>query len=210
VQIPVTEETTVDSLLDTIYFALAPAVKPFTYNKTWILTDDSGKNYTDIGTIWAKDQNLPRDTRPITEVGIFPGSTLPAVAKGRAERAFNRELEALVNQLRSRLSTDGVTVENVSGRQLPRLVARSNGSTYGLYAMPGNPSEYWVELARAAAARLESKAGNDEDVVPVLALNQQPSTRLLETAAGTNVLVTWLDNDMLHGAPWPPTGQNGT
>jgi len=76
-QIPVTEETTVGWLLDAIYWAIQPAVKPFTYGKEWMLYDGTeGKGYGRIGTQWAEQQGLIDDSRPIVKIGIMPGSRL--------------------------------------------------------------------------------------------------------------------------------------
>jgi hypothetical protein len=201
-QIPVTEETKVYSLLDDIYYALAPTVSQNTYNKSWVLADGSGKYYTEIGTGWARKANWPRDTRPIAAVGISPGTTLTVVAKRRADRDFHRDLSALVSNLRSRLKRDGVSVEGVNGQQLPRLAVQADGLTYGLYAMPGSPSEHWIELARAAAGRLELKLGDAARVIPVLALNQQPPAQLVDAATAASVEVVWIYDGELHGAPW--------
>jgi hypothetical protein len=85
-QIPVAENMEIDHFLNSIYFALSPAVEPFTYGRAWILVDEHGREYTDMGTIWANSRNLPSDLRPITEVGIEPGSRLTAVARAEARR----------------------------------------------------------------------------------------------------------------------------
>lgn len=92
-QIPVTERTTVGRLLDSIYNALAPVVKPHTYNQTWLLVDADGNEYTEMGTKWAERRNLPRDSRRITEVGIVPGSSLTVIAKGAARQRTSNSPE---------------------------------------------------------------------------------------------------------------------
>lgn len=86
VQIPVTKSTKIDSLLDSIYSRLQPAVRPFTYNLSWTLIDKNGTKYSDMGTDWARERDLISDTRPITAVGIGPGSHLTAVVKKRGNR----------------------------------------------------------------------------------------------------------------------------
>lgn len=202
-QIPITEETTVDSLLDVIYFALAPAVRPFTYGQTWTLIDDHGNEYNDMGTPWARSRNLTRDTRPITQVGIVPAEHLTAVAKARTDRrrsAFNRRLASLINDLRAELDSRGIPVEDVSGQQRPRLLARVGGQAYGLYVMSGNPRESWVNLTRAATVALEGDRGFP--IVPVLALDQQPAERLLKVADASAVAVSWLVQGVLQHVPW--------
>jgi hypothetical protein len=73
---PVTEETTASELLNAIYFELAPAVLPFTYGESWLLTDQDGHRLTDLGTQWARRRNRGRDLRRLEEVGIELGSSL--------------------------------------------------------------------------------------------------------------------------------------
>ena len=80
-RIPVTEETSVTQLLDGIYFALIPAIAPDSYQETWTLLDESGRELSWIGKSWARDRGMLRDERHIADAGIFPGSTLTAVAK---------------------------------------------------------------------------------------------------------------------------------
>src|SRR5215469_6600675 len=148
-QIPVTEGTKVNSLLDTVYLALAPTVKPFTYDRAWDLIAERGAEYSATGTEWAKTQNWMHDSRPIADVGIVPGSQLTAVAKGTADRRtafFRGQMYGLVNELRAKLRNDGVQVEDVGGRQRPRLLVRDGALAYGLYVMPGRPREHddWV------------------------------------------------------------------
>lgn len=211
-QIPVTEDTTVDSFLDFIYFALRPAVKPFTYRETWVLADEQGSEYSEMGTIWARRQNLASDARHLTEVGIVPGSILTAVASGTERRSpvFNSRLRSLVNDLRAELRSGDVSIENVSGKQRPRLLVRQNGTAYGLYVMPGSPKENedWLTLARAAAKSLEADRGFP--IIPVLALGQQPSKRVLDDAAAVGVTVMWLEQGILHGTPWIPAASHET
>ncbi len=72
-QIPVTERTRVDQFLNDIYFGLFPAVRAWTYGKSWTLEDSQGKVYSEMGTAWGDAHGLTRDTRRITEVGILPG-----------------------------------------------------------------------------------------------------------------------------------------
>lgn len=202
-RLPITEETTVDSLLDFIYFALTPAVKPFTYGQAWTLIDDHGNEYTDMGTVWARSRNLPRDARPIAEVGIVPGERLTAMAKARTERrrsAFNRRLAGLTSDLRAELNRRGISAEDVHGQQRPRLLARAGGQAYGLYVMSGDPKEAWIKLTRAATAALESDRGFP--IVPVLILDQMPPPLVLKVAQASNVAVSWLVQGVLHNPPW--------
>jgi hypothetical protein len=83
VHIPVTEETTVTSLLNSIYFEISPAVKPFTYSSSWVLADEGFKLLEDMGTQWAEGHGLSSDERSLKEVGIAPGSRLHVVPKSK-------------------------------------------------------------------------------------------------------------------------------
>jgi hypothetical protein len=204
-QVPVTEKTTVDNLLDAIYFALAPAVRPFTYNKTWVLADENGNEYTEMGSKWAESQNQQGDSRRITEVGIVPGSSLRVIAKGGARRRlsdFDRRLDSLLNDLSTKLRSDGISVENIRGPQRPRLLTRIGTTIYGLYVMPGIPkeSEDWVGLARAASAQLGADRG--VAITPVLVLDQEPPPYVMKAGAASQVVIMWLEHGTLHGAPW--------
>ncbi|MGH3299249.1 MAG: hypothetical protein ACRDP7_46410, partial [Trebonia sp.] len=79
VKIPVASDTQVSQLLNEIWFELRGAVEPYTYGKTWMLTDRvTGKAYIDIGRSWARIHGIPEDSRLISEVGIKPGSLLKA------------------------------------------------------------------------------------------------------------------------------------
>lgn len=85
-QIAVSSSTRIQSLLDRIYFALKPAVRPFTYGKTWLLIDEHGTEYREMGTLWAEMHGLEDDTRFIDAVGIGPGKHLTAVPMKRDRR----------------------------------------------------------------------------------------------------------------------------
>lgn len=81
-RIPVTERTTVTELLDGIYLAIVPAVRPDSYGKTWILLGENGEELPGIGVPWARERGMIRDERNLADAGILPGSTLAVVAKG--------------------------------------------------------------------------------------------------------------------------------
>jgi len=85
-RIPIFEDSTVSSVLDVIYFSLKPEVRVFTYAKSWVLVDDDGNKYADMGTAWAQSRGLSRDERPIAEVGIVPGFHLTAIKNRKAGR----------------------------------------------------------------------------------------------------------------------------
>jgi hypothetical protein len=77
IDLPITERSYVDAFLDSIYFALKPLVRPFRYGTDWILFDlDSGKEFQNMGTAYAREHRSPRDTRLLAEVGITPGTRL--------------------------------------------------------------------------------------------------------------------------------------
>lgn len=79
-KIPVTSETQVSEFLDQIWFDLRGAVKPFTYGRSWVIINPSdGALYTDIGRTWANERKIFSDVRPITEIGILPGTKLKVV-----------------------------------------------------------------------------------------------------------------------------------
>jgi hypothetical protein len=74
-QIPVTANTTINTLLDLIYFSISDVVEPRTYGKGWLLTDADGVPL-DIGRPWAQRRGQDLDPRTIGEAGIPLGSTL--------------------------------------------------------------------------------------------------------------------------------------
>jgi hypothetical protein len=81
-RIPVTAKTPVGNFLDMVWFELKGRVAPYTYGGDWVLIScDSEKRYSDMGTSWAHRHGLKRDTRPIPEVGIKPGDCLRAIIK---------------------------------------------------------------------------------------------------------------------------------
>lgn len=75
VHIPVTDETTVGELLDSIYLEIAPLVRPYTYGESWLLVGENGTTLDRIGTSWAQRGGRSRDERPLATVGIAPGMT---------------------------------------------------------------------------------------------------------------------------------------
>jgi hypothetical protein len=78
---PLDERTTVDELLDSVYFSASSQIRPYTYNTSWVLRDvQTGRWFHDIGTHWARTHlNARRDDRALDQVGIEPGSQLAAV-----------------------------------------------------------------------------------------------------------------------------------
>jgi hypothetical protein len=86
--IPIDSDTTVQDLLDSIYYSLVPAVGPFTYNVEWVLALPNHDLLPDLGSAWADKQGQRHDERPIADVGIEPGMTLTVLP--RAHRRFGR------------------------------------------------------------------------------------------------------------------------
>lgn len=76
--VPVADSTSVDAFLNSVFFALKGAVRPFTYGIEWTLADPStGRQMRSIGTIYAKERlGTARDNRLLGQVGIEPGSPL--------------------------------------------------------------------------------------------------------------------------------------
>jgi hypothetical protein len=91
-QIQVSPDSTVSSVLDAIYYELSPAVSARTYAKSWILVADDGSEYSGMGTAWAQSRNLSTDERPITEVGIVPGLQLTAMPLEGRPKSRRRSL----------------------------------------------------------------------------------------------------------------------
>jgi hypothetical protein len=74
----------VRDFLDKVWFALADHVPPHRYNDVWVLRDKaSGRELRDMGSMWARANGLNRDSRPLTEAGIFGGMRLEAVPLNR-------------------------------------------------------------------------------------------------------------------------------
>ncbi|MEV6875521.1 hypothetical protein [Amycolatopsis sp. NPDC051128] len=79
-EILVNGNTTVKDLLNAVFFAVSPRVRPYTYGKEWILRDGpTGRLLKDIGTAWAKSHlKAHDDERPLSEIGIHGGDVLTA------------------------------------------------------------------------------------------------------------------------------------
>jgi hypothetical protein len=78
-QVPAAPDTTVTSLLNSVYFAIAGVVKPYTYNRDWVLIDQDGLRLKEMGTQWARAHGVDEDRRTLGEAGINPGSRLMAL-----------------------------------------------------------------------------------------------------------------------------------
>ncbi|MEU4295202.1 hypothetical protein AB0E63_43875 [Kribbella sp. NPDC026596] len=76
---PVDEDATVRELLDALYFAMAPHIRPFQYLESWALVSEQGTVFDAIGTAWARKKRQSVDDRRLAEVGIFPGDKLRVI-----------------------------------------------------------------------------------------------------------------------------------
>lgn len=217
-EIPVTSDTTVDSLLDSIYFAIRPAFQPRTYNKEWVLLDDNLKSLTEMGTEWAKSQGMPRDSRRLEVAGIGPGSRLtlerkvPTAARpsqrptgGRSGRrlpdeAWREGLRQLVFAVTKDVEGHGWKALPVKGPHRPRLIATDGQSNFGLYAMSGEPLVGWVDRAieACAAAAQEQRL----DVEPALVLDAEPTEAVASEADARGVRIIRYDGQEFTHAPW--------
>lgn len=81
---PYETNESVGEFLDKVWFALADHVPPHKYNKVWVLRDKaSGREFREMGSLWARLNGLTRDSRPLTEVGIAGGMRLEAIPMKR-------------------------------------------------------------------------------------------------------------------------------
>jgi hypothetical protein len=81
-QVPISDRTTVQELLDSVYFSLVPAVGPYTYGMSWVLIRGDHEVLADLGSNWAQRNGRTGDDRPLAEVGIAAGTTLTAAPRG--------------------------------------------------------------------------------------------------------------------------------
>jgi hypothetical protein len=84
VHIPVDDGTSIQSLLDQIFFELDSTVQPGTYGRAWVLVDEKGEQLSEMGMSWARKRlGQERDPRTIAAVGILPGAHLTATRLSR-------------------------------------------------------------------------------------------------------------------------------
>lgn len=68
------------AFLNNIWRHLQPHVGPFTYSVEWVLRDVAENQLLrELGRPLARPRGLPEDKRPLSEVGIRPGTTLEVV-----------------------------------------------------------------------------------------------------------------------------------
>jgi hypothetical protein len=81
VVLPVNSKTNVDELLDYVYYEInkVSPVPPFAYRSNWVLQDIEGNVLEQMGTQWARENRMRRDTRPLPDANIQPGAQLKAV-----------------------------------------------------------------------------------------------------------------------------------
>lgn len=76
---PYSDDTTVQDLLDAVWFSFHGAIPPFTYGRQWWLVREDGSGLPEIGGPWAaRHRGRPYDDRPLASVGITPGVCLVA------------------------------------------------------------------------------------------------------------------------------------
>lgn len=77
--VTINSETTVQQLVNRIYYVIEDFIPPSTFGRTWVLEDsDSRHRYTELGSGWTKDPKQV-DTRRLEEAGLRPGMRLKAV-----------------------------------------------------------------------------------------------------------------------------------
>jgi hypothetical protein len=84
--------TTVSFFLDLVFFSLGDRVRAFSYGEEWLLYDKRREVVLDkIGANYAKTHlGEDRDSRLLSEVGIFPDSSLEAISRSSARRRLKR------------------------------------------------------------------------------------------------------------------------
>lgn len=92
IYIPVGRDLSVSDFLDFVYFQISAKyyLEPFTYGTAWWLVERDGeREFKHLGRAWAMRSGQSVDTRPLGEVGIFPGMRLKAVGEGRMSARFS-------------------------------------------------------------------------------------------------------------------------
>lgn len=89
--VPVSEQSPVSHLLDSVYFSLPETVPLQSYGRYWLLRRRSDETeFKDIGSRWAAANGYgTRDDRHLSEIGIVGGDELDAIPGPRL-RAIRR------------------------------------------------------------------------------------------------------------------------
>lgn len=88
IEVPISEDTRVQDLLNTVYAALPTSVPAFTYGKEWLLRrPDDHRVYQDMGRPWARSTGQNGDSRSLADVDIQRGNHLEVIpGPARASR----------------------------------------------------------------------------------------------------------------------------
>jgi hypothetical protein len=211
IQIPVTPSTTVGELLDSIFFALSPAVEPYTYGQSWILADANLASLDELGREWATANKRKQDDRSLSEIGVAPGTTLfampePGPPKPRKPDGtwYGRRSE-LAARVEKAARADGLAVRKFgpSADRSPHLILSDADAhaEYCVFAMPGRGAwEGWVTLA--ARASREAKRAEGPERIPVLLTEQAPGKDVLPEAIRQGVRLMWSTGSAVSNAPW--------
>jgi hypothetical protein len=78
--VPFNHDRQVFEFLDDLWLSVAKHVPAYTYGNMWFLRDsESGKEFRELGQIWAHRNGFDEDHRTLAEVGFKPGMKLEAV-----------------------------------------------------------------------------------------------------------------------------------
>jgi hypothetical protein len=206
VAIPVTPETTADEFLDSVWFNISESVEPYTYNDSWVLTNQDSVPVRELGTKWAWEQGWLGDDRKLEDAGIVLGGTYFAIPKkspqsGRsAKRPWRSQVQALLTQYERAIEHEGLQARRVSGERRPSLVASDSGDKYGLYVMAGRAEPSWITQAAKACEALAREEG--VAISPVLALEHKPREGVRAAGLKEGVDVIWLEGDAIRSGSW--------
>ncbi|MBR1172155.1 hypothetical protein [Bradyrhizobium liaoningense] len=82
IKFPVAKDTIISDLLDLVFLEIDKTfpLPPHTYGSVWLLEDKATKKrFLEMGSHWARKNNVEQDSRVLREKGIMPGMTLKAV-----------------------------------------------------------------------------------------------------------------------------------
>lgn len=206
VTIPVTAETTADEFLDSVWFNISESVEPYTYNDSWVLTDQDSVPLRELGTNWAWEQGWLGDDRKLEDAGIVLGGTYFAIPKkssqsGRSvKRPWRSQVQTLLTKYECAIEREGLRARRVLGERRPSLVASYNGDRYGLYVMAGRAEPSWIAQAAKACETLAREEG--VAISAALALEHKPREGVRAAGLKEGVDIIWLEGDTIRGAPW--------
>jgi hypothetical protein len=82
--VPLSQDTTVNEFLNTVFDYISERVRPNTYGRSWVLADETTA-YPEMGMRWARDHGMIQDLRPISSLGIAEGAHLRIVSPSEVE-----------------------------------------------------------------------------------------------------------------------------